>query len=184
MPREGYLSASQFSAAVGISPYQSRAEAWRLITCRKTFDGNDATRHGTECEPLAVAAYEAHTGEIVTDQQRWFEREHFGTHVDGLVGGDLVTEFKCPVAGIYDDVPAHYMAQIQGQMGIALVTECHFVAWTPDELRIWKVEFSKDYWFWMRPLLDEFWQCVQKDIEPARLKRKPKPIEVPSVRIA
>jgi putative phage-type endonuclease len=183
MPRDGYLSASQFSAAIGINPYQSRAEAWRLITGRKTFDGNDATRHGNECEPIAVAAYEAHTGQIVTDQQRWFEREYFGTHIDGLAG-QTITEFKCPVAGLYDDVPPYYMAQIQGQMGIVLVTDCHFVAWTPDEMRIWRVEFSLDYWNWMRPLLDEFWNCVQKDIEPGRLKRRPQPVAVKTERIA
>lgn len=183
MPREGYLSASQFSAAAGISPYQSRAEAWRLITGRKTFDGNDATRHGEECEALAVAAYEAHTGEIVTHQQRWYEREHFGTHIDGLAGF-AITEFKCPFAGIYEDVPAHYMPQVQGQLALTLAPECHFVAWTNDELRIWRVKYSDEYWKWMRPLLDEFWECVQKDTEPGRLKRRPTPIEVKTERIA
>jgi putative phage-type endonuclease len=182
MPREGYLSASQFAAAAGISPYQSRAEAWRLITGRKTFDGNDATRHGEECEALAVAAYEAHTGEIVTDQQRWYSVDHYGTHIDGNAGG-LVTEFKCPVSGIYEDVPVHYMPQIQGQMYICGSGLCHFVAWTHDEMRIWLVECSSTYWNWLEPLLGEFWQCVQKDIEPARLKRKPKPIEVKTTRI-
>lgn len=183
MPRDGYLSASQFASAAGICPYNSRAEAWRLITGRKTFDGNDATRHGEDCEPLAVAAYEARTGEIVTDRQRWFEHEHFGTHIDGRAG-TVVTEFKCPVSGLYEDVPAHYMAQIQGQMRLVGAPACHFVAWTQDELRIWAVEYSDEYWLWLRPLLDQFWKFVETDEEPARLKRKPKPLEVKTERIA
>lgn len=183
MPREGFLSASQFAAAIGISPYSSRAEAWRLITGRKTFDGNDATRHGEQCEPLAVAAYEAHTGEIVTDQQRWFEQEFLGTHIDGIASG-RITEFKCPVAGLYEDVPEHYMPQIQGQMTLANLAECHFVAWSHDELRIWRVEHSNEYFEWMRPLLTEFWSMVQTDTEPARLKRKPTPIKLRTERIA
>lgn len=183
MQRNTYLGASQFAAAIGISPYTSRAEQWRLMTGRKTFDGNDATRHGNECEPIAIATYEAHTGEIVIDRQRWYALEEFGTHIDGRAGL-TITEFKCPVAGLYDDVPAHYMAQIQGQMWIADMDECHFVAWTPDELRIWEVGYSLDYVQWMHPLLKEFWGLVQNDVEPARLKRKPKPIEVKTERIA
>lgn len=182
MERNTYLGASQFAAAIGISPYTSRAEQWRLMTGRKTFDGNDATRHGTECEPLAVAAYEAHTGEIVVDQQRWYGLDYFGTHIDGRTSTNLV-ECKCPFAGIYDEVPVHYMPQVQGQMWLAKVNRCHFVAWTADEFRIWEVEFEIDYFRWMVPLLEEFWQCVQNDVEPARLKRKPKPIEVKTVRI-
>lgn len=182
MKRNTYLGASQFSAAIGINPYTSRAEQWRLMTGRKTFDGNDATRHGNECEPLAVAAYEAHTGDIVIDQQRWYSMDEFGTHIDGSAGR-TITEFKCPVAGLYEDVPAYYMTQIQGQMWIADFDLCHFVAWTPDELRIWQVEYSVDYVRWMYPMLREFWELVLKDVEPARLKRKPKPMEVKTTRI-
>jgi len=180
--RNTYLGASQFAAAIGISPYTSRAEQWRLMTGRKTFDGNDATRHGNECEPIAVSEYEAITGLIVVDRQRFFAKDYLGTHVDGIASG-RVTEFKCPIAGLYDDVPPHYMAQVQGQMYLADLTECHFVAWTPDELRIWKVARSDEYVSWMLPMLDEFWSMVQKDIEPPRLKRKPKPVEVKTERV-
>jgi predicted phage-related endonuclease len=183
MPREGKLTASQFAAAAGISPYTSRAEAWRLITGRKTFEGNAATEHGNDCEGMAVAAYEAHTGEIVTDRQKWFEEDHYGTHIDGNAGG-LITEFKCPVAGMYDDVPLHYMPQVQGQMRLAGSGQCHFVAWTHDELRIWLVESDGKYWEWLRPLLEQFWSYVQTDAEPPRLSRKPKPFEVKTQRIA
>lgn len=183
MPRDGFLGASQFAAAIGISPYCSRAEAWRLITGRTTFEGNDATRHGQQCEPLAIAAYEAHTGDIVTDQQRWYSSEYLGTHIDGRVAA-IVTEFKCPFVGIYEAVPEHYMPQIQGQMRLTGEAELHFVAWTPDDLRIWRVPYNAEYWLWMRPLLDAFWDCVERDIEPERLKRRPKHRELETERIA
>lgn len=183
MERNTYLGASQFAAAIGVSPYASRAEQWRLMTGRKTFDGNDATRHGEANEDNAVAAYEAHTGEIVIDRQRWYSFEYMGTHIDGMASG-LVTEFKCPFVGTYEDVPEHYMPQIQGQMQLAHADACHFVAWNPDELRVWLVLRNVDYWNWMLPLLEQFWECVQKDIEPPRLKRKPTQIEVKTERIA
>ncbi len=178
-----YLGASQFAGAIGISPYASRAELWRLLTRRKTFDGNIATRHGNDSEPLAVAAYEAHTGEIVTDQQQWYSLEYLGAHIDGRVG-NRTTEFKCPFNRMYEDVPPYNMCQLQGQMHLAGVPECHFIAWMPDELRIWRVEYSAEYWLWMRPMLDEFWQMVQNDTEPPRMTRKPKPFEVARQRVA
>jgi putative phage-type endonuclease len=183
MPREGMLTASQFAAAAGISPYTSRAEQWRLITGRKTFEGNAATEHGNDCEPIAVAAYEAFTGDLVLARQEWFQREHYGTHVDGMVS-DRVVEVKCPVGAMYEDVPPHYMPQIQGQMMLAGAEDCHFVAWTPNELRIWRVPIDTKYWEWLRPFLEEFWQYVQNDAEPPRLARKPKPFEVKSERVA
>ncbi|MBA2348779.1 MAG: YqaJ viral recombinase family protein [Solirubrobacterales bacterium] len=184
-----YLGASQFAGAIGISPYGSRAELWRLMTRRKTFDGNVYTQHGNDSEPLAVAAYEAHTGEIVTDQQRWYSLEYLGAHIDGRVG-DRTTEFKCPFNRMYEDVPVYNMCQLQGQMHLAGVPHCHFVAWRFDELtrteslRIWHVDYSEEYWLWMRPMLDEFWQMVQTDTEPPRMTRKPIPLDVERQRIA
>ena len=63
-----------------------------------TFEGNDATRWGTENEPNALVAYSAHTGNLV---------EPTGLHVhkhadwlagspDGLIGTEGIVEAKCP----------------------------------------------------------------------------------------
>lgn len=178
-----YLGASNFAGAIGISPYGSRAELWRLLTRRKTFDGNQYTRHGNTCEPLAVAAYEAHTGDIVTDQQRWYSLDKYlGCHIDGRAN-NRITEFKCPWSRMYEDVPDYYVTQVQGQMHLSETEECHFTVWMLNELRIWLVTYSPEYWLWMRPKLDEFWQMVESDIEPPRLMRKPKPPEVKKMRI-
>jgi hypothetical protein len=49
-------------------------------------------------EPVARAAYEAHTGTFVTQTGFWLHPEipFFGASPDGLVGDDGLIEIKCP----------------------------------------------------------------------------------------
>ena len=174
--REGRLTASSFASAMGIG-YSSRQKLWREITGRdEKFAGNEATEYGNQHEQDAVNAYEIHQSCIVElsgDNQRFFIHPEFdwlGCTPDGFCG-DRVVEFKCPYHKMYDDAPAHYIAQVQGQMAITGYKQADLVAWSPDELKIWRIDFSQDYWDSMLPLLEDFWRCVQDDVEPKRRKK-------------
>ena len=59
---------------------------------------NDAMRRGTELEPLARGAYEAHTGELVEAAAFILHPYHpfVGVSPDGLLGAEGMVEFKCP----------------------------------------------------------------------------------------
>ena len=179
--REGRLTASNFGAAIGVNPYMSRQKLFRTIKgLEPKFEGNEMTQWGNDHEQDAVDAYEAAHGVIVLDagdkQAFVIDAVHdwLGCTPDGRVAGeaDRLLEVKCPYNKMYKDIPAYYMAQIQGQMYITQHHQCDFVAWTEDELRVWRVDYNETYWEVMFKMLNEFWDYVQDDIEPKR-KRKP-----------
>lgn len=95
--------------------------------CVETFQ-NDAMRRGTELEPEARAAFEAHTGELV--ELAGFiphpALDYCGISPDGLLGDDGMVEFKCPAnmakhleALRSNEHAKEYKWQLQGQLWVA-----------------------------------------------------------------
>ena len=93
--------ANDFCAAETTAAYQNLL--WQLVAERETqtveesYTSADMQR-GTEMEPIARAAYEAHTGTFVTQTGFWLHPEipYFGASPDGLVGDGGLIEIKCP----------------------------------------------------------------------------------------
>lgn len=70
----------------------------RITGARQEFYTNDAMKWGTETEPLARAAYEAHTGAIV-DEVAMIDHPTIamaGASPDGCIDADGLIEIKCP----------------------------------------------------------------------------------------
>jgi hypothetical protein len=110
--RVGLLTGSASDALIavrkrGTSELKARADLRRRLVCERitglssegTFR-SDAMQRGTDCEPLAFAAYEAMTGQVVN-------RVGFVQHAtlkagcspDGYVGDwDGLIELKCPLS--------------------------------------------------------------------------------------
>lgn len=181
--REGKLTASGFGQAAGIAP-GSRAQLWRRLTGRETFEGNAATAYGELNEARAIATYEEATGQIVipTGFHVHTDLDWLGASPDGLVGSDGLVEIKCPVSGVpYPTVPIYYMAQVQGQLEVTNRQWCDFTIWTEEGIKVVRIGRSKEYWLWLLPKMAEFWSYVVMDVEPPRLKRKPVPPELPGL---
>ena len=175
MPKEGFLTASQFAAALGINPYLSRiALSQQIRGLKPRFAGNAATEHGNVTEPIALAKYEAVTGLLVDGRQDWFAKRHYGTHVDGIAldldGKRRLVEVKCPMNGLYEDIPPYYVPQILGQQWLADIDTTDFVAYHEESLAIWQVQFAPSVWEWMERMLDSFWEDVIAGRDPPRKK--------------
>ena len=172
--RSGLLTASNFGAAIGINPYQSRQKLWaEMVGDAEPFTGNEMTEYGTEHEPDAIFEYESWSGNFVERTGFWVNEEYpdLGCSPDGLVGKSGLVEAKCPFKQIpHEEIPAYYMAQMQGQMLITKRVWCDFVSWSPDDTRIWRVDYSHEYVNAMIPLLGDFWESVQKHEKPKRRK--------------
>lgn len=171
------LTASSFAAAIGLNPYCSRQQLWRLKTNREVFDGNHRTRYGQDNEHRAISAYEVATGALVAPGRFIVNPEYptLGATPDGFVGACGLLETKCPES-VYKEVPIYYLPQMIGQMAIAKKETCDFVAWTPAEMRIWHVMYSAEAWEWMLSRLFEMWTFINEDVEPPRFsKSNPKP---------
>lgn len=178
------LTSSNFAGAMGISPWQSRQKLWRVMTGRENRDPINANMQwGIDNEHRAVAAAEAITGMLF-----WNTGGNQVHHVDGRFGTTpdgshqrVGLEVKCPQS-LTDEVPDHYIPQVQGQMWIADFDRVVFCQWTPDEARAWWVIRSDEYIEAMRPLLDDFLACLDSDTQPKR-RKKPTLPEVETKRI-
>jgi exodeoxyribonuclease (lambda-induced) len=147
--RCGLITASRFKDARATlksgAPAQARLDYMaELALERITGSLSDrfvtpAMQRGAELEGAARAAYEADTGEIVTEMGICLhDTLGFGYSPDGLVGADGLIEVKCP-ANPYKlaqllltrDV-AEYVDQVQGGMWITGRAWCDVLIYHPN----------------------------------------------------
>lgn len=118
---------------------------------------NQAMQDGTECEPVARALYEAHSGNFV-DEVGFCLHDTIdcGVSPDGLIGDDGGLEIKCPKASTHASYlamagePSAYTAQIQGCMWVTDRDWWDFVSYHPDfpenaRLIVRRIKRDSDY---------------------------------------
>ena len=150
----------------------SRANYMAELVCeRLTGKSGDnyqsgAMLWGTETEPLARAAYEAHTGNLVeeTGFVPHFVIGNSGASPDGLIGEEGLIEIKCPNTSTHIDtllgqsVPGKYITQIHWQMACTDRSWCDFVSFDPrmpDGLQLFIKRVERD---------DNLVQELQKEV--------------------
>lgn len=119
--------------------YRAELVAERLTGKMAENFTNTAMAWGTSCEPLARAAYEAETGEMVAETGLIDhpEIDMTGASPDGLVGSAGLVEIKCPstathIATLLDGcAPTKYIPQMMWQMECAGRSWCDFVSFDP-----------------------------------------------------
>ena len=119
--------------------YRGRLVVERLTGKPLESFSNAAMQKGTEREPIARLAYEAETGNLVTEVG-FFQHPTMeaGASPDGLVDASGMLEIKCPQLATHLEYlalpaePSEYTAQIQGQMWICGRDWCDFVSFNPD----------------------------------------------------
>jgi putative phage-type endonuclease len=119
---------------------------------------NSAMEWGTEQEPLARAAYEAHSS-VLVDEVGMIDHpsvEMSGASPDGLVGADGLVEIKCPTTATHidtlmgEEAPKKYYDQMQWQMACIGRKWCDFVSYDPRmpeglQLFVKRVERDDEY---------------------------------------
>jgi hypothetical protein len=124
-------------------------------SCVETYQ-NDAMRRGTELEDEAIAAYEAHSRELV-ELVDFIDHQSVpmcGCSPDGLVGDMGLVEVKCPASmakhadALQDGAHAQeYHWQIQGQLWVSGRCWCDAVSYDPrfpEGLRLAIVRVQRD----------------------------------------
>lgn len=119
--------------------YRFQLALERLTGKQEQGFSSAAMQWGTDCEPLAVAAYEAQTGCIVTAAE--FEQHPAipmaGASPDGLLGANGLLEIKCPNSATHFEwmlagqVPAEHQNQMLWQMACTGRAWCDFVSYDP-----------------------------------------------------
>jgi putative phage-type endonuclease len=127
---------------------------------------NSAMQWGTETEPLARAAYEAHA-DVLVDEVAMITHptiEAAGASPDGLVGDDGQLEIKCPNTATHIDtlltqtVPGKYITQMQWQMACTGRQWTDFASFDPrlpTELQLFVKRVNRD---------DAYIQMLEKEV--------------------
>lgn len=114
-----------------------------------------AMARGIELEPLARERYSIKTGHLV-DQIDFVDHPtiaNAGASPDGLVGDDMVVEYKCPTTSVHFNyiesrkVPSDYNLQIQFQLACTQRKRADFVSFddrVPEELQLLIIPVERD----------------------------------------
>jgi putative phage-type endonuclease len=132
--RRTMRNASETAAVLGESPWCTPYQLWLQKTGRSVVATTTAMQHGTQMEPVARAAYEAQTGNIM--QPLVMQDGPYSASLDGLdLDGQLLVEIKCPYKGqdsalwkeaAIGQVPEHYRLQVQHQLMVSGAAMAHF----------------------------------------------------------
>jgi len=135
--------------------YMAQLVCERLTGQKGESFTNAAMQHGTDTEPLARAAYEAHA-DVLVDEVGFVPHPSIimaGASPDGLVGDDGLLEIKCPNTATHIEtllsqtVPGKYNTQMQFQMACTGRKWCDFVSFDnrlPAELQLFVKRVPRD----------------------------------------
>lgn len=161
LERLGHVTGSRVSDALAKKGTATRENyLWQLVAERLTWQvqesfTNAAMIRGTEQEPIARAAYEAHSGHFV-DQVGFVKHpslEWFGASPDGLVGDDGLVEIKNPNTSTHlqyrksGQPPAKYRYQMMAQLACTGRKWCDFVSFDsrlPESKQLFVVRFEPE----------------------------------------
>jgi predicted phage-related endonuclease len=158
--RMGRATASCFSDVLAKGQGLTRKKYMlKIVTERLTGKvaesfSNVHTDRGTEQEPFARMAYEAHTGTFVKEEGFVDHPtiEGFGCSPDGIVGEGLI-EIKAPNTAnhietvLENKAPSKYIPQMQCQMACTGAKWCDFVSFdprVPEDLQLLIVRVDRD----------------------------------------
>lgn len=141
--------------AAARATYRAELVAERLTGKTAPSFTNAAMQWGTDCEPLARAAYEAETGRIVveTGMVEHPTIQMTGASPDGLVDDDGLLEIKCPETKAHIETllarkpPTKYVPQMMWQMactGRAWVDFVSFDPRMPAGMQLFIVRVNRD----------------------------------------
>lgn len=125
------VGASEVAGILGISPWATPTSVYaEKVHGISTFAGNDDTDFGSRIEAIMPDWFHDDTGLYVVGEQTWCthtEHKHHRATVDGFVAESPESDID-DVLGVYegkaaqpiawDEVPAHYQAQVQWQLHV------------------------------------------------------------------
>ena len=165
------LTASDAATAIGVNVYEKPNDLILKKCGLNKFEGNEATEHGNKYENIARDIYCEKYNEVAHEiglyphpVYKWL-----GGSPDGITESGKLLEIKCPLRRkITDEVPEHYMPQLQLLMEILDLEECDFIQYKPEEITwpnppefmVTHVKRSREWFATQLPIMDEFWKRV------------------------
>lgn len=194
--RKGRITGSQAGALLGLSPYQTQAQAIRAWVrnakgAESEILDNPAFSHGRRHERAAQLAMMRHAGITINDCGFLTYEDWLGASPDGLTDDGGVAETKCPFSWralvTLEPKPLrnlpHYYAQVQLEILCAGRTHAHFAQYRPpigdplqhdyepEFLHYERVEIDHEWRAHYLPELRRTWEMLQDELDnPAHLE--------------
>ena len=168
--RTKFLGGSDIAAILGISPWKTAVDLWLDKIKPRTDDGRNAgaKRRGSRLEPYILDMIrEEHGLEIVASNQRYIDAQvpYFAAEIDAETEDEnieikTVHPFKSKEWGELetDQLPIHYVAQVQWGLGVHQRQRCRVFALIGDDLRPYVVERDEETIGALRSKASEFWE--------------------------
>ena len=167
--RTKFLGGSDIAAILGISPWKTAIDLWIDKTTPPKEDGHNwrAKARGTRLEPYILDMIrEEHGVHVVARNERYTDADvpYFAAEIDAETDDEnieikTVHPFKSKEWGDLqtDQLPLHYVAQVQWGMGIRRKERCRVFALIGDDLRPYVVDRDEETIAAMREKAAEFW---------------------------
>lgn len=168
--RQKYIGGSDIAAILGASPYKTATDLWLDKTAPPADDGRNARAksRGSRLEPYILDMIrEEHSLHIVATNQRYVDQAvpYFAAEIDAETADEnieikTVHPFKSREWGELetDQLPLHYVAQVQWGLGITGREVCRVFALIGDDLRPYVVQRDDETIAAMRDKAAEFWE--------------------------
>jgi len=183
--RTKYIGGSDVAAILGVSPWRNVVDLWIDKITPRAENGQNASakRRGSRMEPYILDMIrEEHGLEIVAANNRYIDRElpfmaaeidfeYLDPETGQVENGEIKTvhPFKAKEWGDNgtDQLPLHYLAQIQHGMGVRSARRCRTFALIGDDLEPYLVDRDDELIAAMRARATEFWtKFVLPKIQP------------------
>lgn len=184
--RKTGIGGSDVAALLGVSPWKTPLDVYYdKIGAEKDEPETEAMRIGTELEDYVARSYERESGRSVVRFNSLLKRGHSIGNLDRLVipegekiahlRGEIRTDtlLECKTAtSEWDDVPEHYICQVQHYMGLDEKLQHADVAalflGLDKKFRVFRVERDDALIRSMQEAVELFWrEHVEKRVPPA-----------------
>lgn len=168
--RRKFVGGSDIAAILGVSPWKNIVDLWIDKSTPPREDGRNMAvkRRGQRMEPYILDMIrEEHGLEIVSANERYIDSEipYFAAEIDAETASEnieikTVHPFKAKEWGELDtdQLPLHYVAQVQWGLGVRQRDVCRVFALIGDDLRSYVVERDSELITAMRNRAAEFWE--------------------------
>lgn len=171
--RQG-IGGSDAAAIMGVSPWTTALELWRMkCGLAPEPEVNAAMRRGTAMEPVARAAYEKATGNIVEPYLVVHDEYDFiRASLDGLsFDGDLAIEIKCPGRSAHNEakegqVPNYYLPQVHHILMVTDAKRLDYWSFDGEDGVLVPVYPDAEYQAELLEKERAFWDCVVNKTPP------------------
>ncbi|VVE33760.1 YqaJ viral recombinase family protein [Pandoraea commovens] len=181
--RTKFIGGSDVAAILGVSPWRNVVDLWMDKITPRREDGHNAAakRRGSRLEPYILDMIrEEHGLNIVAANERYIDAELpflaaeiDAEYADGEARENIeiktVHPFKSKEWGEHetDELPLHYVAQVQHGLGVTGRNTCRVFALIGDDLKPYVVQRDDELIRVMRERAAEFWtKYVVPKVQP------------------